>query len=150
VTSGTFSSTLKTVSQELGATETVDASATAVTNGPEETTVAPNNGGGGSNGLSGGAIAGIVIGALAGVILLAALVYYVLHTDNAVTRGASPARNPSTASSQASVGSGSTKASVGGSPAVAAAAAADASSPGAERVFSTENPLAKRAGNEML
>ena len=135
VTSGTYSSTLKTVSQELGATETVDASATAVTNGPEETTVAPSGGGGGSSGLSGGAIAGIVIGALAGLILLAALVYYVLHTENIVTKGASPRPNPSSAA-QSSTAAGTGKGA-------------------STTVFATENPLAQRSahatsGNEML
>lgn len=69
VDSGVFTEMLQTNAANNGATGLEDASSSSI----EVTT---DNGGGGSSGLSDGAIAGIVIGAIAGVAIIGAIIYY--------------------------------------------------------------------------
>jgi hypothetical protein len=89
VDDGDFDSLMHSIAVAYAATD-LETAVSASIKVTDETLTSDDSGGGGKDGLSGGAIAGVVIGTIAGVALLGALLWYVLSAKRSVPMASQP------------------------------------------------------------
>jgi hypothetical protein len=89
VDNGDFDSLMHSIAVAYAATD-LETAVSASIKVTDVTPTADDSGGGGKDGLSGGAIAGVVIGTIAGVALLGALLWYVLSAKRSVPMSSQP------------------------------------------------------------